>query len=685
MTTEARADATGGRPPGRLRILLTRHRALLAILAVYAIVWIAVPGRGSHWATLSVECVAGTVGEAMLGEPAWGPWSVIDGLVGGQVFYAAVALPFWLLLGTAGGLGGKLAAFSVSVGLLLLIYALGCRASGRPAGALAAAGVAFAPPVIFASSMMTGNWHWSELVFDYGTGLTALLVAWPRGRPADRPTPHLGLAMLAMLSGLGAFNSPQSLPFIALAWVVAALGCGPRRLLKGAPACLLGAGVGLALPIWRLAGMSAKQGGPPGAPLWRRLVQFNLDWSKLTDLVWPELPVTLHIREATPFLSPETSGGLETAWVLVCWTGCLLTVVGVIERWRRKRDDGGALVASLLPVGFCLAFAAAYLALEVRIRIADPLFSEYRQASHRILPPLIVAMVVGAAPGWIWLWRRLGSLGGGPARYGLRALVLSAALLAPSIGLFSQGSMAASAPGGGGDGLSLYRGSCFDPPGFFMYGHREDRGYAEERCESLSTQHRRDECLTGVAIGVGFYSARLSGPGEWPEFRDDEPCSHAPPDFARRCNPWDPTQTPELGQALERACRSVPEERRAVCFQGAGWYTSQVVWGTDMWPITGCESVAEEADREACWRGPGFQLGDHMSHTPHRLAPLMQRVPPHRRPAVARGVGWSVGTAWAARHVALDVCSALGPDLAVACEEGVEIARLHAHPEPAQR
>jgi hypothetical protein len=426
--------------------------------------------------------------------------------------------------------------------------------------------------------------------------------------------------------------------------------------------------------------MKGASAGAPGDPPWRRLFRFDLDWTKLADLVWPELPVTLHIRESLPGLDPQVSGGLETAWVLVCWTGCLLTVVGVMERRFRKRGDGGSLVASLLPVGFTLAFAASYLALEVKIRIADPAFSEYRQASHRILPPLLVAMAVGAAPGWVWLCRRWGDLSLRGVRRPLQALTVLVALAPASIGLLSQAHIAAQAPGRGDAGFDIYRGSCFDPSGFFHVGHHRDRAGAEAHCSTLSSPEREQECLVGVAMGLGFYGARLGGPGEWPDDRGDDPCDHAPPDFARRCSSWSPAESPDLGPELEEICRSVHPSLRAACFRGAGWYSSQVVWGGDLWPIAACDALAEEADRVSCWGGPGFQLGDHMGHTPGRIADLLERVPAHRRDAVARGVGLAQGTQWSAEHIAHGVCDALGADLAAACKLGVADGRGYAHP-----
>ncbi len=663
----------------RLRRVALHHRGLLVVLALHAVVVLLTAGRASTWTTLPMDCLSGAIAETILHEPVWTPWSILDGIVGGQLVAGIAALPLWAVFGTANGMVGKVAAWLFCVGLLVLVYAVVERACGRAGAALAAAGVAFSPPLVFAGSMIVSNWHWNCLLFSYGAALLALSIVWPRSRGPDRKTPHLGLVALGVISGLAVFNSPASLPFIVLVWLFAALGLGVRRCLAGAPAAVLGGAVGLAPLVWRVATFRPAEGGPDrGDPIWQRLFQFRPEWDKLGDLVYPELPVTLHVREALPFLSERLSGGLEVAWVLCCWLGCLLTLVAALEALRRRDRDGGAIAATLVPLSFCAAFVAAYLVIDVRITLLPAEWSEFRQATHRIFPELLVAMPVAAAPGWVWLWRALGRVPGPPLRGGLRALALTAALAAPAIGLFSQGGLAVEAPGFGRGALTAYRGTCWDVPGFFIASRPRPVEEFEAQCRSLSTPARQEDCLAGVALGVGFYEVRLAGEGHWPDDRDDDPCERIPPDLRARCHSWSPESGPVLEGDLEEVCSEQPGLREEICLMGAGWFVSHVAWGREHWPIPACESLGSEQARDGCWAGQGYHVGDHASFLPQRFAQLVGKAPEHRQAAVARGGGYKVGLTWAGEEVARLPCEALEAQLREACLGGVEASRVHA-------
>lgn len=675
-------DRNAGPRARRLRALAARHRGLLVILALHALVVALTAGRGSPWTTLSMDCLSGAIGETILHEPAWTPWSIIDGIVGGQVVTGTVALPLWALLGTANGLVGKVSAWLFCVVLLVLVYALVHRACGRAGAALAAAAVAFSPPLVFAGSMIASNWHWSELLFDYGAALLAIGVAWPAVRAPDRSTPHLGLAGLGLLGGLSIFNSPASMPFIALAWLIAPMGLGLRRSLVGLPAAALGAAVGLAPLFWRVMTFEPPTGGPDkGDPMWRRLFQFRPEWDKLGDLVYPELPVTLHLREAAPYMAGWAAGILEVAWVACCWGGCLLTLVFAVGALRKSERDGGAIAAMVTPLAFCAAFIAAYLVIDVRIELLGPEWSEFRQASHRIFPVLLVAMAVGSAPGWVGLYRLLAGVRGRRLRVGLQVLALVAALVPPTVGLLGQAGMAAGAPGLSKGALTGYRGNCFDIPGVFLAGRRQPVAELEAQCALLSTPLRQQDCLAGLALGIGFHAVRLAGEGEWPGDRDDDPCDRIAPSLGARCDSWSPEEQPVLEGDLEEVCRDFQGLRGELCLMGAGWFLSQVAWGRDHWPLPACDSLGSEPARDACWRGQGLQLADHLGFTPDRYARHLYRVPKQRRAAVARGGGYMSGRTWASEAIARLPCEALEPTLLEPCLAGIEDARSHSFSE----
>ena len=659
-----------------LRRITREHRGLLAVLALHAVVVAAVVGRASPWATLSLDCVAGTVAEAALFEPGWGPGEVVDGLVWSQALSGLVALPGYAVLGTGVGLVGKVAAWLMAALLLVLVYAVGCRASGKAAGLLAAAGVAFAPPVLFHTSLVLGNWHWTGLLFDYGALLIALRIGWPGDDGAVRWQRWPGFALLGLVCGLAVLNSPKSLPFVAFACGVAALGVGPRRWLRGGLATLAGAVVGGA-PLLLHGLVAGGPGEAKGDPIWAQLFNFHPQPGKLWDLVGPTLPRTLHLED---LLGPGAGEATAELWVRACQVGCLVALVGVVWTLRRRDRDGGAIMARLAPLAFVALFAAAYVVIDTRIRLLSEDFVNFRQHSHMMLTSLLVGMAVGAACGWGWLWDRLETVDAAGLRRGLRALLVIAALAPAGVGLTGQAAMANDAPGVRAAGLDAYRGRCFDIPGFFAARRHADAG-VEARCAGLSSPEREQDCLTGVAWGLGYRSVRLEAARPYAAARPLPPpglCRFVPPDEQDRCVPWAAGQQPGLGTRLPEVCDALPDPRRRFCYLGAGWYASQVAWGSRYWPLEACEALADEEAREACWGGPGFHAVDHMAPTPARLHGLLQRVPERRRAAAATGAGLMLGRTWASEAVALERCGQLGAELAIACAGGVELARAQA-------
>jgi hypothetical protein len=671
-----------------LRRAALHHRGLLVLLGLHALLFAGVVLRASPWATLSLDCVAGTVAHTILGEPAWGPWNVVDGAIGGQVVAGVAALPAYALLGTGNGLVGKLAAWLVSAGLLLLVYGVACRAAGRPAGTLAVAGVAFAPPVVFHTSLIYGNWHWTGLLFDFGAVLLALRIGWPRppGPDGDPVNPasgwrgHAALAALGLICGLALFNSPRSLPFVGVAALIAAIGLGPRRLLVRLPAGLGGAALGLAPLLLRLGEQASGGAGGKGDVVYGRLLQFRPQPDKLGDLFWPELPTTLHLQELLGF--GGLVDGLAVAWVACLWFGCGIAAVGVaVAAVRRTPGRGGGTLALAAPVAFCALFAAAYVVLETRIELLPDALTDIRHHSHRLLSSLLVGMAVGAAGGWILLWRALDRIDAGGLRGGLRTLVVVLALLPAGVGLASQIAMVAQAPGPGLEGLTAFRGACFDVPGFFASDEMDELGL-QVRCKELSTEQRRRDCRAGAAWGSGFGAVRLQATRRaYPSDRfrpDGHLCERVPPDQRERCLGWGHGELPGLGPDVETVCAQLGEHERPLCFLGAGWFASQVAWGGPDWPLEACDELRSPADRDACWGGPGFQAADHLASTPDRLRALLLTTPRARQPAVAAGAGYLLGRTWASESVAASTCAQLGDPLVQGCLRGVAAGRRHA-------
>jgi len=630
-----------------LTLLLVAHGGLLA----------AVVGRGSPWATASIDCVTPTLAAVALGEPAWSVWDGVDTVLGGQALAALAGLPLFALLGTHAWVG-KALAILLSMGVVALVWSV-LRPAGRGGALLGAAGVAFAPPLVLHASTIFGNWHYSQLVFDYGAAAAALHLLARRGA-GPRPVAWFGFGVLV---GLGLANSLGSLPFLGIAVVAVGVGAGRRH-----PRGLLLAGAGLVVgapPLWGRALGAA----PAGDATLTRLFDLRPNLGVLPGLVHPDLPWTLHMHDLAPRSASTAVFTAESAWVVLAWLGVGLATARVVVEARRGTLSRRALWGLGVPLAFIGAFVAACVLLDLRIERLPWRYANVRDHTHRVFPPLLVALAAASGPGWAAAWAAAERLSG-RARTAARALVVGAGATLPALGAASAIAIVLQAPGGGPD----YRGACFDVAGFAAVGALGP-GAATERCEALSTPARRADCLAGAAWGVGYHTARVEG--RTPRRGGDDPCRDTPPDLRTRCEPWG-EDGPAVADEVVTACRALDADRRDLCFLGVGWFLADLgrVWPEA--PLAACDALPRPAERDACWRGPGFVAADHLHSTPVRLAAVLAELPADRAPAGARGAGYSVGRTYAADAPALAVCAALSAPLSTACREGVAEARAHA-------
>jgi hypothetical protein len=630
-----------------LSLLLVAHGGLLA----------AVVGRGSPWATASIDCVTPTLAEIALSEPAWSLWDGVDTFVGGQSLAALAGLPAFVLAGTSAGVG-KALAIVLSLGIVALVWTL-LRPAGKGAAALGTAGVAFAPPVVLHASTILGNWHYAQLLFDYGAAVLALLLLGPL---AAAPTPRRMAAWAGFggVVGLGMAHSPGSVPFLGLSCLLLVLGSG-RRALAGLLPAAVGFVVGGGALWWKLAtSVDAARD-----PTLSRLFDLRPNLARLPDLVYPGLPWTLHVHDLAPPAAVSAVFTAEVSWVLSTWVGLLLAAIWAVLATRRGMSRR-AVWGVCVPLAFVATFAAVCVLLDLEIERLPWRYTNVREHTHRVIPPLLVAMAVGAGPGWAAAWGWAGRLPIGAAR-AVRLVIGAAAATPPVLGAAATLAILAAAPGGG----PAYRGVCFDVAGFKAVGLHgaED---ASERCGRLSTPAREADCLAGVAWGVGFHGARVEGAlGPRPRA---EVCAHIPPDLRPRCLGWADGDVPVI-RGVD--CAHLDDDRRDLCGLGIGWFVSSLgrVWPEA--PVAACDSLAEARDREACWRGPGFAAADHLHSTPDRLAATLREFPEARWAALARGSGYSIGRTYAGENTALTLCDALGSDFAAACRRGVADARRH--------
>jgi hypothetical protein len=615
-------------PVQRVASLAERHRGFLGLLLIHAVVYWATLTGGSPFATASVECAAGGMADAVLaGDRAWSAFDTFDGPLGGMFVAAMAGLPLFAVGGVT-AFTTKAVAWGFAVAVLVVVYALLDRHESRPAALLGVATLGFGPPALWSVSMVFGNWHWTELLFDYGVALGALelLRAHRSGRPGVAPW-----LLLGAITGLGLFNSFGSVPFMGATWGVLVVGLLSRRLLPVGPLALRvataagGVLVGAA-PFLYKAFVHAPYGAVThaGGGLPSRL-RFGFDASKVLDLLSPPMAWALHVQDFLPRLVEPALWAMAGSWLAVTWAGVVVALVLT----RRRMAAGEAVLGGLAPVLFVFVFVAAYAVVGMRIETLIPEFSNLRETTHRPLPPIIAALAVGSAVGWTRLWSVV--------RGTRTARVVAAVAVIPfAVGLATSVAGTLGTVGAGRAELGVYRASCFDVGGFFAapwFGEPRD---LQQQCAQWGEADRVAECRIGAAWGAGYYGNR---------------------------------------QSSER-CHVLPTDLRGHCLRGIGWGVGEQGWGRVDWPATDCDLVAEP-DRAGCWRGVGFLLGDHLHGTPWRMEAAIRRAPAEWQADVAQGAGYTTGRTYSSAPFPVALCEQLNGELEQPCLAGV----AEAHPE----
>ncbi len=620
----------------RLRTLIQSHSGMLVLLLAHGVMFWWVIASGSPWATGPVECAAGTMADTALGRIAWPLLDTFDGALGGMFVAGMTALPFYSLGAT--GLALKVAAWMSAVLALLVAYTLldrhaaGAPKSRRFAALAGVAALGFSPPAVLHTQLTLGNWHWTQLLFDYGVALWALELLRAE-RAGERPgaLPWLGFGVF---TGLGVFNNLGSIPFLATSWAGLALFL-PRAIGVRTIGRLLGAGsaaaVGAIPFLIKLSHEPFGRAGPSDQTL-GRLSRLTPDPGRLLELTGEELAWALHVHDVLPGLGTKALA-IAGLWVAVCWLGAALAGLAAI-RWRAP----GVAV----PVLFAAAFCTAVSLIATDLSIGPLVFSNVRGLSARVVTPLLTALVLASAMGWTSVSDLLES--GSVPHIALRIV----ALVPAAIGLVCFSALPSEM---GVGGVQSYRASCMDVTGFYASKHfRDDPSLLLDRCQALSDPGVARACTVGAAWGGGFYAMEFAQVHERP----------------RR---WDSTQV-ALSPSAAAACSIFDESVRDRCLLGLGWHVGQLDWGKDKWPLLACSSLPVE-DRGPCWRGVGFHLGDHLAPTPSRIGQLVARVPARWRRDAARGAGYSIGRTWADPDVPRAICARTGPLAEQGCADGI--------------
>lgn len=611
---------------------------MLLALAAHALLVVVLVGRGSPFATASLDCLATTAAEFAVREPAWGASDVVDGPLGGGLVMGVLVAPWVWAFGPSAWLGKGL-AFLLTAGLLLVLRV----ARVPPLGLLL---VAVAPPIVMHTQLIYGNWH----SLGPAAAWTAVACAlWVGRRVQEGGSVRAPAACLGLVCGLGLLSAFGAAPFLFLAGLMALALAGRDR----APAVLGWSAATVALPLSAmLVTLLARTGG--GHPVLARLGQVGPTPSGGLALLSAPFARALHFADFAPGATDSTAVLLGLLWALPLWLG-LLVAAGFALRALRRGERGAAVVYGA-PVLFSGAYAAVHVVLGLPLEPVPMAVTDIREYSHRVVTPLVFALAVGGSMGWAGLARATGrpAIGWVPV-VPLAVAVLTAVRIA---GAVPPAPLAGDGP---------YRSVCADAPAFFAV-HRAasdtEVDALAQRCEALSTEARRGDCRLGLALGLGHSRVRVAGGGMW------SPCHRAPPDLALRCEAGEGP----LGivRASVKACDGQPGELRALCLLGAGWFSSELSWQTPQWPGSPCATLGDDAP--ACWGGVGFQAVDHLQSTPARFAAALDAVPEEGRVGAAWGAGVSLGRTWADGVLAERGCAPLTEPLRASCLEGVALA-----------
>lgn len=542
-------------------------RPLVVLLLLHAAVTWAVLGTGSAWATTPLECQTGGMAAILR---SGSPGSVFDlwhGAMGSHFLISLLLVPLQAV--GEGGVANQVLAYAGSAGLVWVVWTLLERHLGWEAALLGAAGVAFGPPVLARSAWALGDWHWTQMIFDYGALLVALH---PRRR----------WWLLGVVSGLGLANSLGSAPYIGLAWGVALLGGVDRRAVGG----LVLAG-GLSLPAWWKLFVHVPFGVERAADRTAgRLSSFQPDPAKVVDLFWPELPASLHFDALW----------MAAVWAAVAWVGVGLLAVQGVRAWRGRRPPLEVLLVLWLGV-----FAAAYVVLQVRLMVPPDAFHNARSSTSRLLPPLIGALAICSGAAFGGLVRRH------------RAWWLVGAVL-PVLGLGSQVARV------GGGSVGDFRGVCFEPIGF-QAGQQVGEG-ALEACDQFEVGVA--SCRIGAAWGIGFSAASQAHAAFLTDRRGASVlsmgarrdsaavCDAVPADLEASCLRgfgWHGGAFNWTGQAWPvEACLQLPDRQRPGCYAGVGFPVGDHLAPTPR-RIRAVLGQVDAAHRDDVARGVGYAIG----------------------------------------------------------------------------
>ena len=610
---------------------------------------------GNPEATVTWDCVAGSMAEDALRGWAFSPLDSFDGILGGMFLASLVGLPMFKALGVT-GLTVKGLSVTLAGAIVFLTGVVWGRALGDRAGALAAAAVAFLPPVAFISSLMLGNWHFTEIGFEMSLCGVLLGAIW--GSRSHKKLTPLWSASVGMLAGLAVFNCFATAVFLPVLYAIGWSTSRHRISWTSAAAHGVGLSAG-ALPLWSKVLLHKPYGlaGGGSVKVPDEATNVSLSFGKLWGLFDGAFQQGLHFDTAlsTPAGSVASGAlaGLASVALLVGWLmlaarsypSIVALAVGIMPGRRAVKADVSPVV---VPVLLAAIFLGALLASDMNLRRLPWYLSNPRDHDHIVLIPWLAQLALCGALLADSLWReaRTGVVRGGEVPWGwsrggsvLGVLPVASVVLTGVLGLSAFAS-----PDDGAKGTrDAFRGSCWDVKGFMMAPHVDlNVDAALALCTEYGAQES-EECGRGVAWAVGFFGAE--------RFMDEE-----------RGEP-------------HAACAELKAPERSECLRGVGWGLSSAAGGdvSEGAELAGmCDGVWPEEDAQWCWRGVGFPVGDHLGSSPERLRRALEDFPPERRQDIAEGAGALVGRTYESEETMRALCAAWGEDIEESCWHGVQ-------------
>ena len=678
---------------------MRRHLPFVAVAAIHQLAFWAVVLSNNPQATVTFDCVSGTMARDVLAGFAYSPFDTYDGILGGMAIGAMAGLPLFALFGIS-GLTVKAVAGLWSLGTVLVGMVFLDRCFDRRTAIFGGLTLALPMPTMFLASTILGNWHYTELLFELAAAFGLCWLVWGGGERRRG-----ALFAFGLLSGLALFNCFGSLIFFGAFWLIMWAMLRVRAGWGGIAAYGLGALLGAA-PLWAKLLLHTPYGAPAlaaggGTKVPKEMLALSVDPGKIGDLIvdngfsWGlHFQDVLDVPRGTVFsmtLATVVTVVLFGGWLLLVlrtWPSMRRLFLGLLPGRVASIEDVSPAVVPALMGSF---YALAWLLSDMNVTVRPWYLANVRDLGHATLIPWAMTMGLCGAVlfGRLVTQQRGGGVQPGerslPARpvlivlgYGLLAMVLAngysiaraggggssvgdeGGAATPSSGADSH-SLTRSA--GGGDrpaNPSIYRGICHDVHGFYMGPHvvgseaatesgaplpaSEYVARAERACAPYGPE-AGPECRRGVAWSIGFGQV---------EFEEEEY---------------------EEGPGRGNECLLLTAPWRVECLRGMGWALQSMGEGgivAASFETERCDDFESAGDRAACWRGVGFPLGDHLSNRPERLMRALQDFAPDRRVEIARGAATHLGRTYSAWSWMVGMCERWHEPYRPACLAGLE-------------